>query len=159
MVFLFSLFFFCLSSPGLPPVSYETIVPFAFKPPRYNFRFPNLPKSIVRRRGEIQKKFNGFTRKFRWFRVPTEANIQFVFHTIILINICVFLLWKLSELHYAQGDWRYFNFMRRNFMISVDNFREGRIWTMWTQAFSHKDFDHLLVNMFVFWNFGKIVSN
>uniref|UniRef100_J3L4C3 Peptidase S54 rhomboid domain-containing protein n=2 Tax=Oryza brachyantha TaxID=4533 RepID=J3L4C3_ORYBR len=67
---------------------------------------------------------------------------------LIAANVGVFMLWRLADP----------SFMRRHFMISLDNFKSGRIHTLLTSAFSHAEADHLLTNMIGLYFFGLNVS-
>ncbi|XP_059642046.1 RHOMBOID-like protein 12, mitochondrial isoform X2 [Cornus florida] len=56
---------------------------------------------------------------------------------LILTNVAVFMLWRIAGRE----------FMMKNFTISVENFKRGRVHTMITSAFSHADAGHLISNM------------
>lgn len=71
---------------------------------------------------------------------------------IIFINIFIFILWHILGNIYP-------NFMISNFLVSWDSLIHGKIWTLLTSAFSHTMLWHLLINMFVLFNFGVIVEN
>ncbi|KAF0918174.1 hypothetical protein E2562_023113 [Oryza meyeriana var. granulata] len=60
-------------------------------------------------------------------------------------NVVVFMLWRLLDL----------SFMRRHFMISLDNFKSGWLHTMLTSAFSHAESGHLITNMIGLYFFGS----
>ncbi|AQL00277.1 RHOMBOID-like protein 12 mitochondrial [Zea mays] len=64
---------------------------------------------------------------------------------LIGANVAVFLLWRVAD----PG------FMRKHFMISLDNFKSGRLHTLLTSAFSHAEFNHLFANMFGLFFFGS----
>jgi rhomboid-like protein len=49
-------------------------------------------------------------------------------------------------------------FMVNNFLISSKALIEGRIWTLVTSVFSHNMLFHLLLNMFVFYGFGRVIE-
>ncbi|CAG8542994.1 21428_t:CDS:2, partial [Racocetra persica] len=77
-------------------------------------------------------------------------------HYIVASNILVFLFWKLAEMNAIEyRNPTYLNFLSRNFVVSIENVKDGRWWNVVTCAFSHKDLDHLIVNMFVLWGFGR----
>ncbi|KAF5934087.1 hypothetical protein HYC85_030258 [Camellia sinensis] len=63
---------------------------------------------------------------------------------LILTNIAVFMLWRITDQQ----------FMLKNFTISVENFKSGRVHTMVTSAFSHIDIGHLVSNMIGLYFFG-----
>ena len=69
---------------------------------------------------------------------------------ILLLNVLVYLAWNLT------GDPG--GFFARHFLVSLDSLREGRIWTLWTSEFSHVAFLHLFLNMFVLWQFGRLLE-
>lgn len=70
---------------------------------------------------------------------------------IIVINILVFLLWNI----YGPVNPE---FMVKHFLVSWTTLTEGRIWTLFTSAFSHNMLWHIFINMFVFLNFGIVVE-
>ncbi|KAL6616104.1 hypothetical protein ACP70R_038374 [Stipagrostis hirtigluma subsp. patula] len=63
---------------------------------------------------------------------------------LIGANVAVFMLWRVAD----PG------FMTRHFMISLDNFKSGRLHTLLTSAFSHAELDHLFTNMIGLYFFG-----
>lgn len=70
--------------------------------------------------------------------------------TIIGVNLAVFVTWQYAEGSYRQfGDGSWIVFMRDNFMTSLQNIREGRIYTLLTSSVSHSNMPHFLVNMVV----------
>ncbi|KAK3808567.1 MAG: hypothetical protein J3Q66DRAFT_264365, partial [Benniella sp.] len=79
-------------------------------------------------------------------------------YPIVAINVMIFGTWQ-----YAEGkakrfqDGRLYLFMFKNFASSLTNLREGRLWTLLTSAFSHKDWYHILLNTMVFLSFGPPV--
>tara|TARA_R110002072_G_scaffold25443_2_gene84955 strand:+ start:4572 stop:5243 length:672 start_codon:yes stop_codon:yes gene_type:complete len=71
----------------------------------------------------------------------------------IAINIVIFVLWKL-----ADGSRDGIALMVENFLTSWDGLISGRVWTLVTSAYSHYDLWHLVINMFVLWNFGAVLE-
>ncbi|CAO2166486.1 unnamed protein product [Urochloa humidicola] len=69
--------------------------------------------------------------------------------TLVGVNVAVFMLWRVADPE----------FMRRHFMISLDNFKSGRLHTLLTSAFSHVDSSHLFNNMFGLYFFGTSIAN
>ncbi|MCL7042944.1 hypothetical protein MKW94_016434 [Papaver nudicaule] len=67
---------------------------------------------------------------------------------LIGTNVAVFMLWRVADRQ----------FMKENFMISVDNFKSGRVHTMLTSAFSQMDIEHLFSNMLGLYFFGKSIG-
>lgn len=68
---------------------------------------------------------------------------------LIGANVAVFMLWRLADPM----------FMRNHFMISLDNFKSGRLHTLLTSAFSHAEADHLFTNMIGLYFFGTSIAN
>ncbi|KAF8408228.1 hypothetical protein HHK36_007373 [Tetracentron sinense] len=76
-----------------------------------------------------------------WFPRPTADGVVL---GLIVTNVAVFLLWRIADP----------TFMRKNFMISVENFTSGRVHTLITSAFSHIEVEHLVSNMIGLYFFG-----
>ncbi|KAL6845197.1 hypothetical protein ACP4OV_024692 [Aristida adscensionis] len=68
---------------------------------------------------------------------------------LIGANVAVYMLWRVAD----PG------FMRRHFMISLDNFKSGRLHTLLTSAFSHAEPDHLFTNMIGLYFFGTSIAS
>ena len=72
-----------------------------------------------------------------------------ILYGILGANAAVFLAWN-------SGDWHTEKFMRKNFTLSRQGImREGRIHTLVTHFFSHKDLWHLGSNAVSLWFFGQ----
>ncbi|KAJ1285512.1 hypothetical protein BS78_03G285100 [Paspalum vaginatum] len=69
--------------------------------------------------------------------------------TLLGANVAVFMLWRVAD----PG------FMRRHFMISLDNFKSGRLHTLVTSAFSHAELNHLVTNMVGLYFFGTGIAS
>ncbi|VFQ86675.1 unnamed protein product [Cuscuta campestris] len=67
---------------------------------------------------------------------------------LVVSNVAVFLLWRIADS----------TFMLKNFTISVDNFKSGRLHTLLSSAFSHIDQFHLISNMIGLYFFGTSVG-
>ncbi|KAL1531683.1 rhomboid protease [Salvia divinorum] len=67
---------------------------------------------------------------------------------LVATNVAVFILWKVADV----------SFMRKNFMISVDHILSGRLHTLITSAFSHRDGFHLFSNMIGLYFFGTSIA-
>lgn len=63
---------------------------------------------------------------------------------LIVANVAIFLLWRIADE----------KFMIKNFTISLDNFKSGRLHTLITNAFSHVDTWHIVSNMVGLYFFG-----
>lgn len=68
---------------------------------------------------------------------------------IIILNALVFFMWMIMDTQ----------FMIDNFLVSTDALLEGRIWTLLTSVFSHNLPFHLLINMLVFYSFGRVIED
>lgn len=68
--------------------------------------------------------------------------------TLVGVNVAVFMLWRVAD----PG------FMTRHFMVSLDNFKSGRLHTLLTSAFSHEQSGHLFSNMFGLYFFGTSIA-
>ncbi|XP_021312462.1 RHOMBOID-like protein 12, mitochondrial isoform X1 [Sorghum bicolor] len=75
-----------------------------------------------------------------WMESPDSAVWM-----LIGANVAVFMLWRVAD----PG------FMRRHFMISLDNLKSGRLHTLLTNAFSHAESNHLFANMIGLYFFGN----
>ena len=69
------------------------------------------------------------------------------------INIVVFLAWQ-----FATDDMEVAQLMVSNFLASWNGLLSGHVWTLLTSAYSHFEFLHLAINMFVLWNFGVLIE-
>ncbi|CAN1312150.1 RHOMBOID-like protein 12, mitochondrial [Linum perenne] len=102
----------------------------------------------------VAKGYRGFDRGFglsgpdwgSWFKRLTANDVVW---GLVIANAGVFLLWRIASPR----------LMVENFMISLDNFRSGRIHTLVTSAFSHKDFGHLFSNMLGLYFFGVNIAH
>lgn len=86
-------------------------------------------------------------------RIPdTYSNRTKALYGIIGANVVVFLAWLNAN---TTGNYQLAAFMNRNFTLSANGvLNHGRIHTLITATFSHKDFYHLLFNMLALFSFG-----
>ncbi|KAF9953787.1 hypothetical protein BGZ70_000118 [Mortierella alpina] len=81
-----------------------------------------------------------------------------VVYSIVAINIAVFATWQYAEENAKRfRDGRLYYFMYRNFTDTAHNLKEGRVWTLVTSAFSHKEWYHIILNTMVLLSFGDPV--
>ncbi|KAF9560619.1 hypothetical protein EC968_006093 [Mortierella alpina] len=81
-----------------------------------------------------------------------------VVSSIVAINIAVFATWQYAEENAKRfRDGRLYYFMYRNFTDTAQNLKEGRVWTLVTSAFSHKEWYHIILNTMVLLSFGDPV--
>ncbi|KAF9921793.1 hypothetical protein FBU30_008131 [Linnemannia zychae] len=98
---------------------------------------------------------NALTRFTNQFTVDSSNKIVY---TIVAINVMIFGIWQYAEGNAKRfRDGRLYMFMFRNFTDSLENLREGRVWTLVTSAFSHKEWYHILLNTMVLLSFGDPV--
>ncbi|XP_043706057.1 RHOMBOID-like protein 12, mitochondrial isoform X2 [Telopea speciosissima] len=100
-------------------------------------------KAQLRGRQLNRTSFNFNSSRRSW--LPTAENVVL---GLIVANAAVFMLWRIADP----------TFMRKHFMISVDNVTSGRIHTLITSAFSHKDIGHLVSNMIGLYFFGQTIG-
>ncbi|KAI0334734.1 rhomboid-domain-containing protein [Cubamyces sp. BRFM 1775] len=90
-----------------------------------------------------------------WQRLRARINAipsKYIFWGIIGLNGLVFASWNLAWIKYeSTRDPSSFLWMRRNFVASAENLRNGRWWTLVTCCFSHQDITHLLFNGFAYY--------
>ncbi|KAL6545487.1 RHOMBOID-like protein 12, mitochondrial [Orobanche gracilis] len=93
--------------------------------------------------------FHSFDSQYRgWRSIFRRLTTDGVVIGLIVANVAVFMLWRVA------GS----QFMINNFMISVDNFTSGRLHTLITCAFSHRDMWHLITNMVGLYFFGTSIG-
>ncbi|KAI0049583.1 rhomboid-domain-containing protein [Auriscalpium vulgare] len=80
-------------------------------------------------------------------RIPPDL----LFYGIIAVNVTVFSIWSYSTVKYRmQGVPDLIHWMHNNFTVSWRNIKQGRLWTILTSCFSHKDVEHILMNGLTF---------
>ncbi|KAK8521433.1 hypothetical protein V6N13_077556 [Hibiscus sabdariffa] len=105
---------------------------------RIRFLRPHIPKG----RMGFAPNFALLLRSWRsWFQRFSASDMVL---GLVLTNVVVFLLWRIADRR----------FMMDNFMVSLDNFKSGRLHTLITSAFSHIDIEHIVSNMIGLYFFG-----
>ncbi|KAJ0963513.1 hypothetical protein J5N97_028635 [Dioscorea zingiberensis] len=104
----------------------------------------SLRASLQRRNFDTRRLFS-FPRSFWGYALPSPDGVVL---SLIGANVAVYFLWRVADP----------TFMRKHFMISLDNFKSGRLHTLITSAFSHSDLDHLFTNMIGLYFFGTSIS-
>ncbi|XP_051116649.1 RHOMBOID-like protein 12, mitochondrial [Andrographis paniculata] len=95
------------------------------------------------------RNFHSFdSRRRGWNSMFGRLTADGVVIGLIVANAAVYILWNIASP----------SFMVKNFMISVDNFTSGRVHTLITAAFSHKDMWHLISNMVGLYFFGLSIG-
>ncbi|KAI3416899.1 Rhomboid domain-containing protein [Psidium guajava] len=98
--------------------------------------------SLFNSRSGFSGSFDSYRRGWKsWFRRLTVDNVVL---GLIIANVAVFMLWQIAGR----------SFMIKNFTISLDNFKSGRLHTLITSAFSHMTMEHLISNMVGLYFFG-----
>lgn len=87
----------------------------------------------------------------RRFLGPTGKSSKYVF-AITLLNLFVFLAWNFSDVSEVS-------FMAKNFLVSWTSLSQWRWWTLLTSVFSHFNFLHFFINMYVLNNFGPLLES
>jgi membrane associated rhomboid family serine protease len=72
---------------------------------------------------------------------------------LMLINIGVYFLWLVLSTGGQASP-----FMVDHFLVSMTALKEQRYWTLLTSAFSHQQFWHLFLNLYVLGSFGDAVE-
>jgi membrane associated rhomboid family serine protease len=140
----------------------------------FNFTKPNssiFTKSISHNFSAAKRSF-GTTRlglqRPNWYQgsgksrgffdniTPTQA-----IYGIIGANALVFAGWQYAVNSFEQfRDVKALQFMQQNFTVSWGNVVTGkRWWTVLTCGYSHSDFMHFGINMFVLYSFGRTLAN
>nr|AIY60715.1 rhomboid protein Lonja_PARL [Lonicera japonica] len=105
-----------------------------------------LRPQFSRRSFQLNPSFDYHRRSWQsWLRRFSPDDVVL---GLILANVAVFMLWRVADR----------DFMRKNFMISLDNFRSGRVHTMITSAFSHIEVEHIISNMIGLYFFGTSIA-
>ncbi|XP_020583827.1 RHOMBOID-like protein 12, mitochondrial isoform X1 [Phalaenopsis equestris] len=104
----------------------------------------SLKFSFLQRKGFGAWQPYGFRRTY-WRNVPTSDEVVF---GLIGTNVVVYFLWQFADL----------SFMKKHFVISLENLRNGNLHTMLTSAFSHAELGHLVTNMVGLFFFGTNIS-
>ncbi len=86
--------------------------------------------------------------------MPKNNTPSPLIRNLIIINLLVFLFWNI----HTGFSWVP-QFMTDNFLVSWTGLAEGRFWTLITSVFSHHQFWHFLMNMFVLFSFGRVVES
>ncbi|KAI3929955.1 hypothetical protein MKW98_004109 [Papaver atlanticum] len=106
-------------------------------------RSSNLPGNSA---GSNHQRYRTSSRggsKYSW--LPSTDGVLW---GLIISNTAVCTLWNGADP----------TFMKQNFMISIENFKSGRVHTLITSAFSHIDVGHLFSNMIGLLFFGRTIG-
>lgn len=74
--------------------------------------------------------------------------------TIIGLNTMVFAAWTFA---YIEKNSKIYTELQKNFMLSLQGWRQGRFWTAITSAFSHHTLVHFAFNMMTFHALSSIL--
>nr|XP_023886254.1 RHOMBOID-like protein 12, mitochondrial [Quercus suber]POE68628.1 rhomboid-like protein 12, mitochondrial [Quercus suber] len=105
-----------------------------------------LRAKFQRQSFRFNPSFDSHWRSWRsWFqRLKADGMV----YGLIIANVAVYMLWLVADS----------NFMMNNFMISLDNFKSGRLHTLITSAFSHRDLQHISSNVIGLCFFGMSIG-
>ncbi|PWA01995.1 hypothetical protein BB558_001878 [Smittium angustum] len=82
-----------------------------------------------------------------------------IVYAIIGTNLVVFGIWQFAEGRYKSfGDSRLLSFMIKNFTVSVQGLKSGKLWTAITSEFSHANLTHMLVNSIALYSVGSSLA-
>ncbi|TFK56067.1 rhomboid-domain-containing protein [Heliocybe sulcata] len=77
---------------------------------------------------------------------------------ILALNGVVLLAWAYAnDLARYQRDHVWLKWMYDNFLVSMHNVKEGRIWTVLTCCFSHQEPMHFTINAFTYYFMAPVV--
>ncbi|KAF3438051.1 hypothetical protein FNV43_RR20807 [Rhamnella rubrinervis] len=111
-----------------------------------DFRVAFLKGQFPKQSFEFNSNYRSYRRGWRsWFQGLSTNDVVL---GLIIANVAVFLLWQIADP----------KFMMNNFTISLDNVKHGRLHTVITSAFSHKDTEHIFSNMLGLYFFGQSIS-
>ena len=122
-----------------PPQREKTLNPIFRPPPCYPYR------------GYNRNSYNAYTPESAWSRNKPKIVVGGVIGLCCGTYCCQWTAKKLSD----QGNHAFYDIIRRNFINSADNIKEGRWWVMVTSSFAHVNLLHLGINMVVLWGFGN----
>ncbi|KAF8845659.1 rhomboid-domain-containing protein [Paxillus ammoniavirescens] len=92
-----------------------------------------------------------------WRRPPRgdwldSLDSKVIFYGIIAVNVGIYLAWQSAVTTYrTMGDTTLLVFLRDNFLVDMRNVSAGRLWTLLTACFSHRDTSHALFNGLTFY--------
>ncbi|KAF8211332.1 hypothetical protein K438DRAFT_1807129 [Mycena galopus ATCC 62051] len=87
-----------------------------------------------------------------YFRFLDDIPQNTVFYGILGLNVAVFTgFWWAKQKITVERDPRMYRWMTNHFTCSWRNLKQGRIWTLFTSAFAHEGFAHILFNGFTFY--------
>ncbi|OCH93619.1 rhomboid-domain-containing protein [Obba rivulosa] len=88
---------------------------------------------------------DSFWQRFR--RRLDSVPSEYILYAVIALNAGVYTLWKYAYYNFQTlRDSRLLRWMSENFMVSLQNLKNGRIWTLLTACFSHMEESHALFN-------------
>jgi membrane associated rhomboid family serine protease len=114
----------------------------------------NFINSTVRRYQQATPFYGDYFREVR--------SKKLLIWSCIGVNTVVWLWWQAataprSATSSRQKAMKAAIELKQNFLLSVENLREGRWWTLVTSAFSHISLGHLFVNMLAFHQLGQVL--
>lgn len=111
-----------------------------------NSRVWFLRPQFSRKNFVFNSSHGSYRRQWRsWFSRLSDSDVVY---GLIIVNAAVFMLWRYADR----------KFMMENFMVSLDNFKAGRVHTLITSAFSHIRFEHIISNMIGLYFFGTSIA-
>jgi len=80
------------------------------------------------------------------------AKEDLVVYGFLALNVGVYCLW------WSRNTVQFDRWMVNNFTVTWRNLQAGRYWTLLTSNFSQAEIFHLMVNVFVLWNWGRTMT-
>lgn len=74
-----------------------------------------------------------------------------------VVGLCcaTYCCWWTGEKQAEKGDHTLSDLIRRNFISSAENIREGRWWVQFSSSIAHVNLPHLALNMVSLWGIGR----
>lgn len=91
-------------------------------------------------------------------KISLHRHYNILPRSVILVCIALYIyeLWAVYRAN--QGDTSHLEFIKRNFISNLTNYREGRWWTLLTPTLMHASLSHILLNMFGLVSIGRLIG-
>lgn len=100
-----------------------------------------------------KRNYYNYTPQSVWMRNKQNIVVGGVVALCCNLHYCKWIGTKQAE----NGDHALSDWIRRNFIGSAENLREGRWWVLITSSFAHVNLLHLALNMLALWGAGRSV--
>jgi membrane associated rhomboid family serine protease len=140
------------TTPTTRPSTSRQLHFFAASRPTFKSQFFSARRPATTNRSQILKR--GFGNYGGWGQPSRAQSSSRMISTLIVINTSIFCTWYYAS---TTNDGKLVKYLRENAVLSWSNINANRYWTLITSAFSHKDFSHILFNMFALNTFGSVL--